>query len=308
MLPKRGPGRPRKNPPPMSRRASNVPRRKSSRPLQTKKAFVRQRQGVVETKSRTHEEISENPPAGTDMSAPPAKHKYIVDPTDYQYVINNTPYTFFHPTSFLSFNQGMDEMDLNGLTAFVKAIKMKLSILLPHGTNAITNPFNLYLVHGTVLPTHFTSNTFVPAQVCSRSDIQKHIEDRVKDYFDERKDKLRFIPKSGVTVNIQGYEKLLNNKNTAWLSDISSAQAPYNKSVTFKMNKKVKYEKGYPQTGDALTMPKKHQTHLYPNYTHLPFVCLYSPQHLSLPQDELGMDDAKKIRVAFNDCTWFTDS
>ena len=243
------------------------------------------------------------------MSQPNNYNKYIVDPTEYRYIDNKNALTFFSPRSFLSFNQGMDEMDLNGLTAFVKAIKMKLSFLLPYGTNAITSPFNLYLVHGTVLPTHFTGNTSpITAPMAARTDIQNHIEDRVTDYFDERKDKLRFIPKSGVTVNIMGYEKLLNNKNTNWLADISSAQAPYNKSITFKMNKKVKYEKGYPQNGNPTINPTKHQEHLYPNYTHLPFVCLYSPQHASLPQDDIGTLDVKKIRVAFNDCTWFTDS
>lgn len=296
----RGRGRPRKNPP-------SIPRR--SNQLQTKKTFIRQRQGVVETKSRTHEEISQDPPPGTDMTQPNNYHKYIVDPTNYQYIDNTKALTFFHPRSFLSMNQGMDEMDLNGLTAFVKAIKMKLSFILPYGTNAITKPFNLYLVHGTVIPTNFTGNTTpVTAPMCARTDLNNWIESRVEDYFDERKDKLRFIPKSGVTCNIHGYEKLLNNKNTNWLSDIDNAQAPYNKSVLFKMNKKVKYEKGYPQQGNPTLNPSTHQVHLYPNYTPLPFVCLYSPQHLSMSQDAIGTNDVKKIRVAFNDCCWFTDS
>lgn len=284
-------------------------RRRSNRPLQTKKAFVRQRQGVVETKSRTHEEIAEDPPPGTDMSQPNNYHKYIIDPTNYQYIDNQKALTFFSPRSFLSFNQGMDEMDLNGLTAFVKAVKMKLSILLPYGTNAITNPFNLYIVHGYVQPTHFTGNTQpVTAPLAARTDIQDYIERKVEDYFDERKDKLRFIPKGGVTCNIVGYERLLNNKNTNWLSDLTSAQAPFNKSITFKINKKVKYEKGYPNAGNPTLNPTPHQVHLYPNYTHLPFVCLYSPQHMSLEQSNDPVNNAKKIRVAFNDCTWFTDS
>jgi len=294
----------------MRSRAPPIPRTrvKSRRPLQTKKAFVRQRQGVVETKSRTHEEISQDPPPGTDMTLPQNKHKYIIDPTTYQYVNNQLAYTFFHPTSFLSMNQGMDEMDLNGLTAFVKAVKVKLSILMPYGTNAITQPFNLYLVHGTVQATHFTGNTLLPANTAARSDIRKHIEDKVEDYFNERQDKLRFIPKAGVTVNIQGYQKVLNSKNTNWLADIDNVQAPYNKSINFQINRKVKYEKGYPQLGDAVTNPIKHETHLYPNYSRLPFVLLYSPQHMSLDQSAPGMNDNKKIRVAYNDCTWFTDS
>lgn len=286
----------------MRARAPPIPRR------QTKKQFVRQRQGVVETKSRTHEEISADPPPGTDMNLANNKHKYIIDPTNYQYISNTQAYTFFHPTSFLSFNQGMDEMDLNGLTAFIKAVKMKFSLLLPYGTDAITAPFNLYLVHGYVQSLNHTNSTLVPAHLTSRSDVRDHIEKRVKDYFDERQDKLRFIPKSGVTVNIEGYEKLLNNKKTNWLAEITSAQAPYNKSIRFGINKKVKYEKGFPQTSEPNINPSKYEVHLYPNYTRLPFVLLYSPQHSSMPQDAIGVNDNKKMRVAFNDCTWFTDS
>jgi len=279
-------------------------RPRSRKPLQTKKAFVRQRQNVVETKSRTHEEISENPPPGT--SDP---NKYIIDPTDYKAVDNRQAYTFFHPTSFLSMNQGMDEDDLNGLTAFIKAVKLKLSVLMPYGTNAITNPFNLYFVHGTVLATNFTGNTFPQAFLASRPDIQNHIENRVVDYFDERKDKLRFIPKSGVTVQISGYQKLLNNKNTDWLADIDNVQAPYNKSITWRPMKKIKYEKGFPLAGDATANPSKHQVHMYPNYTRLPFFMLYSPQHASLNQSAPGgTNDDKLIKIAYNDCTWFTDS
>ena len=184
------------------------------------------------------------------MTLPQNKHKYIVDPTAYQYISNQKAYTFFHPTSFLSMNQGMDEMDLNGLTAFIKAVKVKLSILMPYGTNAITQPFNLYIVHGTVQAPHYTSNTLIPASVVSRSDIRKHIEDKVEDYFNERQDKLRFIPKAGITVNIMGYKKVLNSKNTNWLADIDNVQAPYNKSINFQINRKVKYEKGYPQARD----------------------------------------------------------
>lgn len=285
------------------------PTRKSKKPTQTKKAFVKQRQAVVETKSRTHEEIAENPPPGTDMTLSINQHKYIFNPTDYKPIDNRVAYTFFHPTSFLSMNQGMDEDELNGLTCFVKAVKTKISILMPHGGDAITNPFNLYLIHGDVVQTNFTGNTIPQAPIASRPDIRNHIENRVVDYFDERKDKLRFISKSGVTVNIKGYERVLNNKNTSWLADLGSAQAPYNKSITWRPNKKVKYEKGFPAAGDPTANPSKHQVHLYPNYTRLPFIMLFSPQHASLDQSAPGgTSDNKLIRVAYNDCTWFTDS
>ncbi len=228
------------NPTPQRNRGRGRPRGAQNKPkaggaMQSKKQFVRQRQGVVETKSRTHEEIRST--GGVDP---------ISDPTTFTPINYTSACTFLHPTSFLSFNQGLDEMDLIGLTAFVKAIKMKLNLRLPYGASAIKRPFNLYLVHGTCQAPNFTGNTTPTAPAATRANIQKHIEDKVTDYFNEREDKLRFIPKTGVTVDIQGYKKMLNDKNTAWLAE-AEGSAPYKKSINWQMNKKVKYEKGYPQ-------------------------------------------------------------
>jgi len=265
---------------------------KSRRPTMNKKAFVRQRQGVVETKSRTHEEIS---------SAGPPNQYHISDPTVFHAIPLTDACHFIHPESFLSLNQGFGEMDMLGQTLFAKALKMKINLKLPFGANAITTPFNLYLVHGTVQAPNFTGSTTPQAPSCSRSDIRNHIENRVKDYFDERQDKLRFIPKTGVTVDIQGYKKILNDKNTSWLSESSSAPSPYKKSVTWQLNKKVKYEQGFPAKGSP-GPPLDHQVHFYPNYTRLPFCLIYMPQYATLAGANAS------IQCAYNDCFWFTDS
>lgn len=264
-------------------------------PPMNRRQFSRQRQGVVETKSRTHEEIS------TTGGVQPIHNPMAFVPINY-----NKACTFLHPSSFLSFNQGMDEMDLIGLTAFVKAVKMKINLKLPFGENAIPGtPFNLYLVHGTVQSTNFTGNTTPSANQANRATIRTHIESKVEDYFDERADKLRFIPKNGVTVQILGYKKMLNDKNTSWLAE-ATGSSPYKKSINWQMNKKVKYEKGYPQLSVPQTM--NHQQHLYPNYTRLPFCLIYCPQFAELSTHAGQGGDERKILYAYNDCTWFTDS
>lgn len=262
------------------------------------KRLVRQRQGVVETKSRTHEEVSH-------LTAGGLADQVIVDPTNFVNLNSTKACTFLHPTSFLSFNQGLDEMDLIGLTAFVKAVKMKINLLLPHGANAIKVPFNMYLVHGTVQSLNHTGNTPITAPNTTRLNVRNHIEAKVEDYFNERADKLRFIPKTGVTVDIQGYKKILNDKNTAWLAE-AEGSSPYKKSINWQMNKKVKYEKGYPQLSIPHTKP--YQEHLYPNYTRLPFCLIYCPQFASILQMNAQGTNINPIQVAYNDCTWFTDS
>lgn len=270
---------------------NKTPMRRQSNPTMTKKGFVRQRQGVVETKSRTHEEI---------QSSGSIHSNYIPDPTDFHNINFASACQFLHPTSFLSLNQGFGEMDMLGQTVFAKALKMKINIKMPYGQNAITTPFNMYLVHGTVQAPNFTGNTTPQAPAATRADIQNHIIDRVTDYFNEREDKLRFIPKSGVTVNIMGYKKILNDKNTNWLSEAASAPSPYKKSVTWQMNKKVKYEQGYPSS--AAPSVGYHEVHFYPNYTQLPFCLIYTPQYAQLLSQQAAID------VAYNDCFWFTDS
>lgn len=268
-------------------------RKKSKKPTMTKKAFSRQRQGVVETKSRTHEEIA---------STGPPHPNYIDNPTVFGNINLASACHFLRPLSFLSMNQGFGEMDMLGQTIYAKALKMKINIQLPYGQNAIQRPFNMYLVHGTVLAPNFTGNTTPQAPAATRVDIQNYIQSKVTDYFDERQDKLRFIPKSGVTVNIHGYKKILNDKNTTWLSEAAAAPSPYKKTVTWQLNKKVKYEQGFPSPGAVNPVPTNHEVHFYPNYTELPFVLIYNPQYAELLADQV------QIKVAYNDCFWFTDS
>ena len=265
--------------------------RKASKPLMKKKAFVRQRQGVVETKSRTHEEIA---------SVGSVHQHFITDPTDFHNINFASACQFLMPTSMLSLNQGFGEMDMLGQTVYAKALKMKINIKMPYGQNAITTPFNMYLIHGDVQAPNYTGNTAPSAPNVTRNDIQQFIMSKVTDYFDEREDKLRFIPKSGVTVNIKGYKKILNDKNTSWLADAASAPSPYKKSITWQLNKKVKYEAGIPRIGQGTTTA--HESHFYPNYSRLPFCLIYTPQHAQLSQNQA------QVEVAYNDCFWFTDS
>ena len=285
----RGRGRPRGGR--GAARGSTAPRR-NSQPLMSKKKFVKQRQGVVETKSRTHEEI-----ASTSTHA-----NNIPDPTTFHNINFTKACQFITPTSFLSLNQGFGEMDMLGQTIFAKALKMKINIKMPHGQYAVNTPFNMYLVHGTVQAPNWTGNTTPTAPTATRTNIQQYIESKVEDYFDEREDKLRFIPKTGVTVNIMGYKKILNDKNTNWLAEAQAAPSPYKKSITWQMNKKVKYEAGYPHPGSVNPVPTNHEVHFYPNYTPLPFVLIYTPQYAQLQASGAA------IGLAYNDCFWFTDS
>lgn len=280
----------------MRSRAPPIP--KKGKP--SKKSVVRARQQVVETKSRTHEEMALETVGKTgDL--------FITNPTDYRYLSNTTAYTFMFPLSYLSMNQGLSEQDMVGQTVMSKYLKMKLNLLLPYGTNAITKPFNLYVVHGFVNAPMFSGSVFgahsISASSAKRSDIQNFIKNRVIAYFDERKDKLRFIEKNGVTCNIIGYKKILNDKNTSWLADLTSAQSPKTISLKWPMMAKTKYEIGSPTPAeDNNTLSASN--HLYPNYRRLPFALVYSPQWESI---QSTIDD-QKIGFAFNDIHYFTDS
>lgn len=293
-MPPKPRGRPRKSQPP------TIPRRQPAGGIQRK---IRQRQEVVETKSRTHEEMA-------IQTAGKQSPNNIPDPTDYGNLNSTAAYTFLHPMSFLSLNQGLSEDAMVGQTITSKALKMKVSILMPHNVNAITEPFNLYMVHGFVNAPNFAASVFgtnpIAANAATRENIKDYIKNKVIAYFDERKDKLRFIPKNGVTCQILGYKKILNDKNTAWLGELTNTPSPKSVSITWPCMKKVKYEQGVPTPAqDNNTLSPAN--HFYPNYRRLPFCMVYSPQWESISPTP-GSPADKYIRLAYNDCHWFTDS
>ena len=158
----------------------------------------------------------------------------------------------------------------------------------------------MYLIHGFIkAPFARTSFTNPTAQATTRDDVAGWVKRHLKDFFDEREDKLRFIPKTNTNLQILGYRKIKPNRNTnLGVMNIGNAQGTFpmiNMSCYWPLKKKVYYSPG---TGSSPS-----DQFLYLNSQPIPFMCVYNPT-----AGEFTAGSAYQVKVAYNDCCWYSDS
>lgn len=268
-----------------------------------KNNFQKRRAPFVETKSRTHEEMSQ----GSQINLPDPS--IISDPTAYGRILNDDAFTHLKLYSFTSMTQGLGEEQMIGNSVYSRFLKLKVSFIYPSGDDQFEVPCNQYLVHGWVKsPMNLTNLTTPVAGNCNRMDIQHYVQQRLQPFFDERADKLRFIPKSNTGIKILSYRKIKNDRNAQFSTENTSV-GPVNMSCTWRINRKIAYEQGYPNpaTYDSSSPLGPNDAFKYPNNSWLPFALIYNPQFASLPQGT-NPGQSTVIQVAYNDCHWFSDS
>ena len=215
-----------------------------------------------------------------------------------------------NPVPFLCMQQGIGEDEMIGLSVFSKYLKTKLQFKLPEGAYAIQHPCDVYLVHGYIkAPMALTSFTTPTAPNNTLTDTKTYLLNHIKDFFDNREDKLRFIPKNNTNISIKGYKRIKANRNAtlgvpaqAYANSTVSpgyktvgANPIINESVTWKTNRKVHYTPGVAVSPTL--------AHFYPNTSWLPFCCVYNPTFASFTS---GADYT--IKVAHNTAHWISDS
>ena len=263
--------------------------------------MVRARAPMVEVKSRTSEEMAlavNNP-------------SVLPDPIDFQDIPVDDAITQMplHPFNWMT--QGLGEDQMIGLSVFSRYIKQKLQFKLPSGQNAINFPCNLYLVHGWVKsPYARTSNTVPNAQSATYQQFNTDVFNQLKEFFDEREDKLRFITKTNNQIKILGYKKLKPNRNQSISPPTQifgtsldpsgfktgGAEGVINVSVTWKVNRKIHYTPGPTISADL--------GYFYNNSQWRPFTILYNPEYASWTT----YPNTGPIKVASNSCHWYSDS
>jgi len=148
-------------------------------------------------------------------------------------------------------------------------------------------------------------------------DINTHINQRVTDYFNQQKDRLRFIPKKASTVNIIGRKRIrpkLNRSSTAPLQTIDPLTgADYaigtipdaHVDISWKLGRKLHLEHSANLVPDD-TKPSVNHPGLFPNYSWLPFCVLVNYDYDGLPS---GSDRTLYMpNVAYNSILYYSDS
>jgi hypothetical protein len=264
-----------------------------------KKNFQIRRAPFVETKSRVAEEVAVAVGDSTQ----------IVDPTQELTIPNDDALTMVPMVSMLTQHQGLEEDSMIGNSLYARFLKCKMQFMLPDGFHAIQHSADLYVVAGWVkAPYSATSFTTITPQNVLPTVINDHIAKHVKDFFDEREDKLRFIPKVNTNIKITHYNRIKPNRNGALgvpsqVYGTTTAPTGYkvaggnpviNHSVTWKINRKLHYTHGK-SLGSYSTM--------FLNSSWLPFLTIYNPTYA---QFTAGTD--YRIKFSSNNCFWYSDS
>lgn len=291
-------------PPP--RRKKNVthiharPSRRKAYYPNNKRRLQKQRQPFVESKTRTSEDVYNKM---KDSSTP--NGGIPLDTLGTQYIPLDDAYSSIElsPISFMT--QGVDEDDMVGRAIFAKHLKTKLQITWP--VNSYLNPAELFLVHGFIkLSPNLTSYTDPPigGEGNTWTHYREWISEHVKDYFNERLDKMRFIPKQNSTLHISGYKKLRPNLQKQYSlpiqldsTDKIVGSVP-DTFITFshKMMRKYHYEKSSNNSTPEMFFINMNQW--------VPFACIYNPEFDKNPNT--GNDDLIKVRS--NTILYYSDS
>ena len=130
-----------------------------------------------------------------------------------------------------------------------------------------------------------TTRTVPTAAETNQININDHINQRLVDYFNEKTDKLRFIPASVHNdIKILGYRKVKPDRNSsigvpnALITSSTAGEDPQqvgsvpnvNMSCTWSVNRKVHYEAG-------VGLSSTNSQRMFPNTSWLPFTVVYNP-------------------------------
>lgn len=290
-----------------------------------KARFGRRRRPFVETKTR--ESISVN----MNNRTPPAMGQtFDVDyPNilDFQNLPVDDAFTLLEPRSFTRMCQGIGEDKMIGESVFSRFVKQKVTFRYPSGSDQIAFAHSLYLISGWItLPiglsdtsTNTWGNPAVAIPSISSVDfnsLKSYIAYQVKQYFNEREDKMRFIPKQTTNIRIDSYRKVRTDRNSqtsmlpstgdAVSTAASAGQLPdIHMSNTWKVNRKVHYVKG--KEVDLTYPPASGQDteNWFPNYQHLPWTIVYNP---NFANQKNPAGTAVNIQLCHNDQHWYTDA
>ena len=166
---------------------------------------------------------------------------------------------------------------------------------------------------------NFTELTPINASDVNSTIISQYINDKIQRYFDDKTDKLQFIPKSANNdIKILGYRKCSPNKNAQTTIPLGVVGNPVdgtqmvggvpntNMSCTWNVNRKIHYERGA-ATGQSGSSYALHSH--FPNVGWLPFCVVYNPDFASYETAAApNKPENAAIRVLVNNCTWFSDS
>ena len=263
-----------------------------------KKAMIKSRQPIVETKSQTQ---AEQAGTGAHMIVPPTTFVPMSG------VFYNLP---LH--AYTTMEQGLGESKMIGQSIFSRYLNAKVQIRFPGGSNLITDRhYPMELIAGWIpSPLSLTTNTTPAVGAFTPPDMAAYVTQRIGEYFNARVDRLTFIPKHASNVRITYRKQLkadIQKQNALPATSTATGNAGFVpdifEHVSWKVNKKVFYEKGKARSA----VPGDPKDNYFPNYSWIPFLCVYQPMYAGEAGDS-PLAATSVPRVSYNVAHYYTDS
>lgn len=285
-------------------RRKKAPTRKGAYKRNNKRKMMNRRAPFIETKSKTTEDLV---------------GQFGLNP-HIDFFTYNTETVHINPDVYHAWQQGLGETQVIGQSIYVKYLKRKMTVRWPQPQfiNTFNNkagiipmkPMSAEVIWGFIpAPMNYTGYTTPTAPNVNMAEINGYINKRVKNYFDERKDKLRFIPKMSSTLRIIGRRKLrpdLRYQSTAPPNTLvaSGTPAAYGSipdtylSLQWPMMRKLHLE-------EATDLHNGNPGLYSGNYQWLAFCCIFQENWEEIPEAERAQSS---VSVAYNDCIYYSDS
>lgn len=337
--------------------------KKSAYAVKAKKVYKRMSNPLAENKQLLGSEISatvgldvDGKVVLTDFSIPPIDT--YGNPTGAGGHPLNTMHWHFNPDSMMYQTQGLDESQMIGRSTYQTLCAAKFLIKWPQPTmntgiddgsggklfGAIPDqPMNYKMYWGYVPKKLLYTNETTPnVNEASARDIETAINQRVTDYFNERQDRIQFIPKKTSTIQIEGSKKIFppwdrrsgrmptsyvvqsgdDGSEKPLVNTVHQGEIPdtlvkvkwnINRKIHFEPSNKFGFRKGNP-AADPPTQDENiplvgGKTAFYRNYDWLPFAVIVSWNHNNLPAEGTTFERTRRCpQVLVNDITYYRDS
>lgn len=326
-----------------------------------KKAFKRASNPLAENKQMEGTQLSAE--VGANSLGARIFTDYSVAPANKSGHVMNTQLWNFNPDSMMYHTHGFDDHQMVGRSVYQTLCAAKFLFKWPQPTMKIgvnkygtttdiggatpDQPMSYKLYWGYVpVKLMLTGQTTPHANQASAEYIENQINQRVEDYFDQRRDRISFIPKTTSTLRILGSKVLKppwkthtgrqpvsSISDNAKIATIDGDDVVYHPAtqlyakesipdtlvkIKWPINRKIHFEPSNAigttsgGAGNAAGTP----TTFYRNYDWQPFACVVSWNHNKLPLDDptnanpdLRFERTRRCpQVLVNDITYYRDS
>jgi len=194
-----------------------------------KRVFKAKRKPFVECKTRSMLDIAlinrNKDDSLSDVYFDPLAQQTIQGQLTYNQPVGTTyvsGYTNIPLRSFTRMSQGFRKDQMTGNSVFSRSLALRTEFEFPYDIQQITRPYSVYLVCGWVTqPTGFNNETDITREGATMFDVEEHIQQQCKQYFDNKRDPLKFERNMNRNIKIELYKKIkpnLNENTTAQLA------------------------------------------------------------------------------------------